>query len=146
MKMEIAESVYQNQQAVVEGTPAKVEVKNLAVYYGKFRALTDINLTVHENKITAIIGPSGCGKSTLLRSFNRMNDLTPGCRMEGEVILDGENVLLPSVDVVMCAGGWGWSSSAPTHSPSPFTTMWPTGRGCMASAVRRTWMESWKTA
>ena len=81
-------------------TRTKVEISNLAVFYGKFRALKEINLTVRENRITAIIGPSGCGKSTLLRSFNRMNDLTPGCRMEGEIKLDGENVLLPSIDVV----------------------------------------------
>jgi len=98
MKMEMSESVFQT--AEIGETPAKVEVKNLAVYYGKFRALKEINLSVHEKRITAIIGPSGCGKSTLLRSFNRMNDLTPGCRMEGEIHLDGENVLLPSMDVV----------------------------------------------
>jgi phosphate transport system ATP-binding protein len=98
MKMEISESVFQT--AVARESGAKVEVINLAVYYGNFRALKDINLTVQEKRITAIIGPSGCGKSTLLRSFNRMNDLTPGCRMEGEVRLDGENVLLSSMDVV----------------------------------------------
>jgi len=98
MKMEVAESVFQTTMA--GGTPAKVEVKHLAVYYGKFRALNEIDLTVHEKRITAIIGPSGCGKSTLLRSFNRMNDLTPGCRMEGEIRLDGENILSPSMDVV----------------------------------------------
>jgi phosphate transport system ATP-binding protein len=95
MKME---TVFQ--PAGVEKTTAKVEIMNLAVYYGKFRALKEINLTVHEKMITAIIGPSGCGKSTLLRSFNRMNDLTPGCRMEGEIRLDGENVLSPGMDVV----------------------------------------------
>jgi len=78
----------------------KVVVKDLSVYYGKFRALTDINLPVYANKITAIIGPSGCGKSTLLRSFNRMNDLTPSARTEGEIMLDGENVLNKGVDVV----------------------------------------------
>ena len=78
----------------------KVEVKNLSVYYGKFRALTEINLPVNANKITAIIGPSGCGKSTLLRSFNRMTDLTPNARAEGEILLDGENVLAQGVDVV----------------------------------------------
>jgi phosphate transport system ATP-binding protein len=88
------------QPAGTKETPTKVEVKNLAVYYGKFRALNEINLTVREKRITAIIGPSGCGKSTLLRSFNRMNDLTPGCRMEGEIRLDGENVLSPGMDVV----------------------------------------------
>ena len=66
-------------------TPIKIETKSLEVFYGKFQALKQINLDVREKQITAIIGPSGCGKSTLLRSFNRMNDLTPGCRMEGEV-------------------------------------------------------------
>ncbi len=78
----------------------KVKVQNLNVYYGKFRAIRDIQLPVRDRMITAIIGPSGCGKSTLLRSFNRMNDLTPGCRMEGEVTLDGINVLAPAMDVV----------------------------------------------
>jgi phosphate transport system ATP-binding protein len=78
----------------------KVSTKNLSVYYGKFRALTDINLPVYANKITAIIGPSGCGKSTLLRSFNRMTDLTPNARAEGEILLDGQSILSPGVDVV----------------------------------------------
>ena len=78
----------------------KVEIRDLSVFYGKFRALAEINLGVQANKITAIIGPSGCGKSTLLRSFNRMNDLTPNARMDGQILLDGENVNLPGVDVV----------------------------------------------
>ena len=78
----------------------KMEIKNLAVFYGKFRAVTDINIDIQENKITAIIGPSGCGKSTLLRSLNRMNDLTPGAHVEGEIILDGKNINTPGVDVV----------------------------------------------
>ena len=98
MDMEIAESVFQPPSNAE--TRAKVIVKNLTVYYSKFRALNEINLTAYDKKITAIIGPSGCGKSTLLRSFNRMNDLTPGCRMEGEITLEGENVLSPSMDVV----------------------------------------------
>jgi len=98
MKMEISDSVF---KPTVNGdSPAKVEVKNLGVYYNKFRALADINLSVHEKRITAIIGPSGCGKSTLLRSFNRMNDLTPGCRVQGEISLDGNDIYAPGVDVV----------------------------------------------
>ena len=98
MKMEISESVF---KPTVNGdSPAKVEVKNLGVYYNKFRALADINLSVHEKRITAIIGPSGCGKSTLLRSFNRMNDLTPGCRVQGVINLDGDDIYAPGVDVV----------------------------------------------
>ena len=98
MKMEISESVF---KPTVNGdSPAKVEVKNLGVYYNKFRALADINLSVHEKRITAIIGPSGCGKSTLLRSFNRMNDLSPGCRVQGVISLDGDDIYAPGVDVV----------------------------------------------
>ncbi|HUI88031.1 MAG TPA: phosphate ABC transporter ATP-binding protein PstB [Anaerolineales bacterium] len=78
----------------------KMEIKNLSVFYRKFRALAEINIAVHPNRITAIIGPSGCGKSTLLRSFNRMNDLTPSAHMDGEIILDGENINASGVDVV----------------------------------------------
>jgi phosphate transport system ATP-binding protein len=78
----------------------KIQVKNLTLYYGKFKALGDIKMDIPANKITAIIGPSGCGKSTLLRSLNRMNDLTPNVHIEGEVILDGENIYAPGKDVV----------------------------------------------
>ncbi len=78
----------------------KIQVRNLTLFYGKFKALGDISLDIPANKITAIIGPSGCGKSTLLRSLNRMNDLTPNVRIEGEVILDGENIYAPGKDVV----------------------------------------------
>lgn len=78
----------------------KVETKNLSVFYGKFRALAEINLDVYANKITAIIGPSGCGKSTLLRSFNHMNDLTPGARVEGQILLDDQDINTSQVDVV----------------------------------------------
>jgi phosphate transport system ATP-binding protein len=78
----------------------KVETRDLSVFYGAFRALSGINLVAQQCKITAIIGPSGCGKSTLLRALNRMNDLIPGTRMEGEVRLDGANINLPGVDVV----------------------------------------------
>jgi phosphate transport system ATP-binding protein len=78
----------------------KVDVQNVNVYYGNFKALAEINLPIRRNKITAIIGPSGCGKSTLLRSFNRMSDLTPGCRVEGIITLDGENIYENGVDAV----------------------------------------------
>jgi len=78
----------------------KMEIKNLSVFYGKFRAITDINMNIQTNKITAIIGPSGCGKSTLLRSFNRMNDLTASARVEGEILLDGKDINASGVDVV----------------------------------------------
>ena len=78
----------------------KVDVRDVSVYYGEFKALAEINLAIKKNRITAIIGPSGCGKSTLLRSFNRMSDLTPGCRVEGMITLDGENIYGNGVDAV----------------------------------------------
>lgn len=78
----------------------KILVDNLSFYYGNFRALRDVNLKVPSHKISAIIGPSGCGKSTLLRSINRMNDLTPGTRIEGKLLLDNEDIYAPGIDVV----------------------------------------------
>ena len=70
----------------------KIEIKNMNLYYSDFHALKDVNLSIEPNKITAFIGPSGCGKSTLLKSLNRMNDLVEGCRIEGDIRLDGEDI------------------------------------------------------
>jgi phosphate transport system ATP-binding protein len=78
----------------------KMATKNLNFYYVDFLALEDISLEFYANQATALIGPSGCGKSTLLRCLNRMNDLIPYSRAEGEVLLDGQNVYDPTVDVV----------------------------------------------
>ena len=77
-----------------------IESRHMHVYYGKFRAVKDISLQFHRNKITALIGPSGCGKSTVLRSFNRMNDLVPIARVEGEVLYHGRNIYDSDVDPV----------------------------------------------
>lgn len=78
----------------------KAEVRNLNFYYGSSRALKDVTLLVPENKVTALIGPSGCGKTTLLRCFNRMHDLYPGNRYEGELLLDDVNILDRKVDPI----------------------------------------------
>ncbi len=77
----------------------KISVKNMNLYYGDFHALKNINLNMEDKKITAFIGPSGCGKSTLLKSLNRMNDLVEGCRIDGEICLDGENIYDKKMDV-----------------------------------------------
>lgn len=77
-----------------------IEAKGLSVYYGDFRAIASVNLKIELERITAIIGPSGCGKSTLLRAFNRMNELIPNVRTEGEVSFDGGNIYDPRVDPV----------------------------------------------
>ena len=71
---------------------SKISIKNLDLYYGDFKALKSINLNISPNEITAFIGPSGCGKSTLLKSLNRMNDLVEGCRINGKVLLDGQDI------------------------------------------------------
>lgn len=70
----------------------KFKISNLDLYYGDFHALKDINMSIHANEITAFIGPSGCGKSTFLKSLNRMNDLVEGCKITGNVLLDGEDI------------------------------------------------------
>ena len=78
----------------------KIEIKDLDFYYGDFQALEDVTFKIPANKVTALIGPSGCGKSTFLRTINRMNDLIQGTRVEGEVLLDGQEVYSEQTDVV----------------------------------------------
>jgi len=95
----------------------KVAVRGLDFYYGDARALNSISLTLRANKVTAFIGPSGCGKSTLLRVLNRMYDLYPKQRAEGEVILDGENILDPRVDVNVLRSRVGMVFQKPTPFP-----------------------------
>ena len=75
-----------------------IEVKDLNLWYGTHHALHSVNIAIPEHEITALIGPSGCGKSTFLKTLNRMNDLIPGIRIEGEVQYGGENVYDPAVD------------------------------------------------
>src|SRR6476660_6418313 len=96
---------------------SKISVMNLDFYYGKFHALKGINLEIPEKKVTAFIGPSGCGKSTLLRVFNRMFELYPEQRAEGEVNVDGENVLTSKQDVALIRAKIGMVFQKPTPFP-----------------------------
>ncbi len=95
----------------------KIAVKDLNFFYGKFHALKGINLEIPENKVTAFIGPSGCGKSTLLRIFNRMFELYPEQRAEGEILLDGENLLTSKKDVALLRAKVGMVFQKPTPFP-----------------------------
>ncbi|HCN70998.1 MAG: phosphate ABC transporter ATP-binding protein [Pusillimonas sp.] len=95
----------------------KLDVKNLSFYYGNFQAIRDVNLSIMENKVTAFIGPSGCGKSTLLRTFNRMYELYPGQRAEGEINLDGENILTSPMDISLIRAKIGMVFQKPTPFP-----------------------------
>jgi phosphate transport system ATP-binding protein len=84
----------------VEKSQSIITTKSLNLWYGEKQALADITMEVERNHVTALIGPSGCGKSTLIRVFNRMNDLIDSCRVQGSVLIDGEDIYSPSTDVV----------------------------------------------
>jgi len=93
----------------------RMEVKNLNFYYGSNQALKDINMPIHDRKVTALIGPSGCGKTTLLRCFNRMHDLYPANRYEGEILLDGESIF--GMDIIDLRSKVGMVFQKPTPFP-----------------------------
>lgn len=95
----------------------KIISKDLNLYYGQNHALKDVNLEIEEGKITALIGPSGCGKSTWLKTINRMNDLVEHIRIEGQVLLDGENVYDPKVDVTILRKKVGMVFQKPNPFP-----------------------------
>lgn len=110
MKVELTEPL-------AETLTEKVSIRNLDFFYGDYRALKNISLPLYERKVTAFIGPSGCGKSTLLRILNRMYDLYPGQRAEGEVLFDGRNVIDPKTDVNLLRAQIGMVFQKPTPFP-----------------------------
>ncbi|HXG63782.1 MAG TPA: phosphate ABC transporter ATP-binding protein PstB [Blastocatellia bacterium] len=95
----------------------KISIEGLNFYYGRARALKDISLEIPANQVTAFIGPSGCGKSTLIRTLNRMNDVIPGARVEGRVIIDGKNIYDSSADVVLLRRNVGMVFQKPNPFP-----------------------------
>ncbi|MGV8886314.1 MAG: phosphate ABC transporter ATP-binding protein PstB [Microbacteriaceae bacterium] len=97
----------------------RIEVNDLNVYYSKFKAVEDVTLTIEPRTVTAFIGPSGCGKSTFLRTLNRMHEVIPGARVEGEVLIDGNDLYGPGVDPVLVRRQVGMVF----QRPNPFPTM-----------------------
>ena len=97
----------------------RIDVKHENIYYGDFLAVQDVNVTIEPKTVTALIGPSGCGKSTFLRTLNRMHEVIPGARVEGEVVVDGVNLYGPGVDAVQVRRAIGMVF----QSPNPFPTM-----------------------
>jgi len=95
----------------------KISIRDLKLWYGESEALHGINVEFVENQVTALIGPSGCGKSTLLRCLNRMNDRISGCRIEGEVLIDGDDIYAPEVDVVQLRTHVGMVFQKPNPFP-----------------------------
>lgn len=101
----------------------KIEARHLNLYYGQKHALKDVSLDIKENKITAFIGPSGCGKSTFLKTLNRMNDYVDNVKIEGDVILDGEDIYDSRVDTTLLRKKLGWFSNNQIHSLCQFMIM-----------------------
>jgi phosphate transport system ATP-binding protein len=99
------------------GAPVRIACRDLNFYYGSARALKNINLDFLDRQVTALIGPSGCGKSTLLRTFNRIYSLYPEQRAEGEIILDGRNILAPGLDLNELRARVGMVFQKPTPFP-----------------------------
>jgi len=107
-------------KSVISAPPADslvLEAKNLSFFYGANQSLFGVNMPIKRNAITSLIGPSGCGKSTLLRTFNRIYDLYPGQRAEGEILLDGENILSPKTDLTALRARVGMVFQKPTPFP-----------------------------
>ena len=103
--------------AAAEAPAVKVEIRNVSFFYGKFQALKDISLPLYDRNVTAFIGPSGCGKSTLLRVLNRIYELYPGHVATGEVLVDGENILDPGLDLNRLRARIGMVFQKPTPFP-----------------------------
>jgi phosphate transport system ATP-binding protein len=112
-------SVRRDPAASDQAVTGRIEIEGMSAYYGSFRAVGDVTVTVKPHAITAIIGPSGCGKSTFLRSLNRMHELTPGARVEGSIRLDGEDIYGTQVDPVALRRVVGMVF----QRPNPFPTM-----------------------
>jgi phosphate transport system ATP-binding protein len=110
-------AVIEKAHGATQFLPAKIEARQLSFYYGQTRALIDINLNFADRSITALIGPSGCGKSTLLRVLNRMYALYPGQRASGDVLLDGQSIFAPTVDVASLRFRVGMVFQKPTPFP-----------------------------
>ncbi len=102
----------------------KIDARDVNFWYGDFHALKGISMQIEEKSVVAFIGPSGCGKSTFLRLFNRMNDLIPATRLEGEIRIDGHNIYAKGVEVDELARMWEWCSSVPILSRKAYSRMW----------------------
>ena len=116
-----------------QSTEYAIETKSLFIFYGIFMAVSEVNLQIERQKITAIIGPSGCGKSTLLRSFNRMNDFVPSSYVTGEIRLHGQNLYSNDIDPVEVRRKIGMVFQKPSPFQNPFTRRSPEARVSTAS-------------
>ena len=122
----------------------KIEARHLNLYYGQKHALKDVSLDIKENKITAFIGPSGCGKSTFLKTLNRMNDYVDNVKIEGDVILDGEDIYDSRVDTTLLRKKVEWFSNNQIHSLCRFMIMWLMDNVFMVLKIKNNLIKSLK--
>jgi len=113
----LPEIAVQHQDATVSPFPVKCQIRNVGFHYGKFHALKNVSLPLHDRRVTAFIGPSGCGKSTLLRILNRIYELYPNQTASGEVLVDGQNILSPGFDLNLVRAKIGMVFQKPTPFP-----------------------------
>ena len=124
----------------------KIQISHLNFFYGEKQALFDISLSIYQNEITALIGPSGCGKSTFLRCLNRMNDEIPGTRLEGELLLDGQDIYRPETDVVELRQRVGLVFQKPNPFPQSVynnVAMGPRALGLARGSELDQWVETY---
>ena len=119
---------------------SKIHVSGLNLYYGENHALKNINIEVHGNNIMALIGPSGCGKSTFLKCLNRMNDLVDHVKIEGTVLLDGEDIYDSGVDTTLLRKKVGMVFQQPNPFPMSIYDNIALDRGSTESKIKRSWM------
>ena len=121
-------------------TNTKIKVRNLDLYYGKKQAFKNINIDLEANKVTAFIGPSGCGKSTFLRTLNRMNDLIEGVKIEGEILVDGEDIY-KSKDVIALRTKVGMVFQKPNPFPMSIYDNIAYGPRLHGIKIKRHWIK-----
>jgi len=120
----------------------KVAIKNVSVFYSGKKALNKISMNIERNKITSLIGPSGCGKSTFLRCLNRMNDTIEGCKVMGEILVDGNNIYDPDVDVVSLRARIGMVFQKPNPFPKSIYDNVAMDQAFMVwQVIRKSWIK-----
>jgi len=120
----------------------KVAIKNISVFYSGKKALNKISMNIERNKITSLIGPSGCGKSTFLRCLNRMNDTIEGCKVMGEILVDGNNIYDPDVDVVSLRARIGMVFQKPNPFPKSIYDNVAMDQAFMVwQVIRKSWIK-----
>lgn len=121
----------------------KISIKQFNLFYGEKQALKNIQFNIRKNKVTALIGPSGCGKSTLLRSINRMNDMIPGVKTYGRILIDGKNIYEPEVDLVQLRKKVGMVFQQPNPFPVSIYDNVAYGPRVHGVKEKRSWMRLW---